>query len=438
MAISLVDTMLQTIGIRHFYERYRRQFIAASEPQGKEAAELAAQILPEWEVFEAMPVKEKRRFAEIFTEIIAASIKAGGQGDTLEKADSQKLQAALLKMQLSIKPKRAKIHFTPDNRPFRRLTDIVIGGGHYEVEIGKGLTSSFLLAWDTEKIGCTAAITEFEKLVYTAVASLWKAGNRYITPQMVVCQYTQSTKPQPEQVRQAKEAIERLSSIRCEIDCTEELKARAKRRGENADLSNGKLRYNLLYTTACSVTISGHEKNAYELLAEPILLKYAQISGQLLTWPANLYQIVHVTKDGEIEYFTDPETGEKKPHVYQKTERATLLVHFLLTRIAQMRRGQNNAIALYDYEKEGQIQKGLISRAGYPDKPTPRTALDVRRMVETILCSFKAKGHIRGFEWYKNGNTIAGVKIFTDEAQPPAIASKKEGKGKTARPENTR
>ena len=102
MAIPLEDAVYQAITTKHFYCRYRHQFLnnfipnyqkacVQEDPRNKELLDNLRDMFPEWEIFDTAPVYYKRAFAKAITQTIIVKLKEDLNADRLDKEDSKRL-----------------------------------------------------------------------------------------------------------------------------------------------------------------------------------------------------------------------------------------------------------------------------------------------------------------------------------------------------------
>ena len=123
-------------------------------------------------------------------------------------------------------------------------------------------------------------LTPFDKAVYDAICTLYKAGNTYITDRDVLAVMGASTKGAAEkQIEAIRESVEKMQSIRITIKSSEE---EARRYNAAALLD----RTGVILPLIVDTWIYKRQKvKGYKLLDEPLLLWYAEIKRQVLTKP---------------------------------------------------------------------------------------------------------------------------------------------------------
>lgn len=103
MAIPLEDAVYKAITTKHFYCRYRHQFIksllpefpnleeAKKDPNNREKIEGVESMFPEWEDFKPLPKWFKEGYARMFARVVEAKLKADLDPDRLDENDSKRL-----------------------------------------------------------------------------------------------------------------------------------------------------------------------------------------------------------------------------------------------------------------------------------------------------------------------------------------------------------
>lgn len=123
-------------------------------------------------------------------------------------------------------------------------------------------------------------ITSYDREVHDSIVSLYvDGGNQYITPLMIYRTMTGNPKakfsPNGKNLNDILESIERCSKTRVYIDATDEVKAK----GYN--IEQPILKENLIYTRSVSGIYNGEVSEWIEVLATPVLYKYANSKNQV-------------------------------------------------------------------------------------------------------------------------------------------------------------
>ncbi len=273
---------------------------------------------------------------------------------------------------------------------------------------------------DNLQIAGRQPFTEYDRCVYSAVVSLYVAGNRVVTCDMIWRAMTGKTEQEqatPAQQAAVTKSLDKMRFMRAVIDCSQEFKMRRISLDGN-NLNGGGYDDNLLHLSITWVkTATGKVIRAYEILSAPVLYKYSAAVKQLQTVDIKLLDVKKLDSKGK------PTT-----HSLEYTERRVVIKGYLLRRIEGMK-GNNSlnshCIALRDYDKGGQPHEGLYSIAGSPElsQPMPEDMTDVeknrrkdnarniRNDAEAMLKYWTATGYIKGYSIYKDKGVSAGFEI---------------------------
>lgn len=289
----------------------------------------------------------------------------------------------------------------------------------------KKVTATCVLSYEGEnvKISGRQPFTEYDRNVYNAVVSLYVAGNRVITSDMVwrtMTGKTEQEKPTPGQKAAVTKSIDKMRFMRAQIDCSDEFKMhRIELDGKPVDSAG--FDDNLLHLSVTWVRAGNNTIRAYEFPKEPrfapVLYQYSAAVNQVINVPIALLDVKKLDKHGK------PTTRS-----LEYTERRVILKGYLLRRIEGMK-GKNalksRNIAFMDYTKDGQTHEGLYTVAGYPElsQPMPEGLTEaekqkrkddaryIREDAAAILGYWTASGYIKGFSEYRGSRAVAGFEI---------------------------
>jgi len=246
------------------------------------------------------------------------------------------------------------------------------------------ITNVWLSEYDNDgKIKGLANISAYDKIVYNGVISLYKAGNGVITPAMVyraINGLTHTEYISPHAVEAVKESLDKMQRTFIKIEASPEVQAYKKK-------VSATIEGFLLQLVKITVSSGGQIIEAYELSREPILYSYAQISGQIASFPTIYLQTRRVSNTSTVIIIRD----------------------YLLRQLHSMKSKtfkRNNKIA-YDgiYDELG-LTRDTLTDAMYKKKTH-----EARARVEAILNDWKASALIKNWTRYKNGNTIKGITL---------------------------
>lgn len=174
------------------------------------------------------------------------------------------------------------------------------------------IVSRFLLNYDSADISLEGGkLTEYDRCIADSVTSLHIAGNKYITPFMVYKALTGNAETHTISeaiTNKISASLEKMRRIDVVIDCTDEVKI-SRRKG------SARLKGYLLPLSQAEVMIQGERRTVFEIIDTPILYKHAAQRKQVISVPTKLLQIDEAST----------------------TESRTVIVNYLLRRIAEMR-----------------------------------------------------------------------------------------------------
>ena len=231
----------------------------------------------------------------------------------------------------------------------------------------------------------------FDYAIYNGILSLVDAGNAVFTDAMAYramagMDDTQDISPTQEQ--QARESIARLMNTRARIDASEEIRAYRKS-AEEWIVSDY-----LLSAREHEVKINGVKAHAYEMaynkdgsIRPPILLEYAQLSGQVLRKPASVARLPINT-----------------------TKRAVILRDYLFREIGWMKKGNEGKAS----KRSDTISYSTIYQKVGIDLSKTTAKIEtsrIRTAAKAILTQWQAQNEIASFNEVKEGRQITGIKI---------------------------
>ena len=140
------------------------------------------------------------------------------------------------------------------------------------------------------KSGYDLKLTEFDRAVFGAIASLYKAGNRIMTIATIYRVMTGTQDSGYIGDSQRKQVMNSISKMRCiyvEVDCSEEAQ-----RIHKDDTLSVKYEAHFLETEILTVESGGSSSvKAYFIKDEPVLARYANYVNQVIQIPFNLLSV---------------------------------------------------------------------------------------------------------------------------------------------------
>ena len=292
------------------------------------------------------------------------------------------------------------------------------------------ITAYTVIDYEPEVAGITITdprMTEFERTVSNAVCSLWVAAERQGVEPVFTTDSIYRAMPgggevaSPQQRGAITKAVEKLRRIHMTIDATEELTNRHTVKQESPFTVFDEYYFQMIRAMR-SPRNSLREVAAYKLTAKPVMLKYAEITGQLITVPTKYLDIKKIDKNGIVSREPIAMTADRQA-----------ITSYMLRRIAIMKHDLEAARdKLKYYEKR---------RKAHPELDLPAKTLSAFRkqsntiLFETIfsvtdtqtgsrtqqqrdreLCYkvldfWKAMGFIKDYTQQSKGRKITGINI---------------------------
>lgn len=254
------------------------------------------------------------------------------------------------------------------------------------------------LSFDSENVKLAREITEYDRNVANAVASLYVAGKQIygeksdiiLTPEMIFRKMngiTDQIDPSEKSVNEISESMDRLMHTFVKIDYSNEAKHRR--------LLTDKDDYcviegALISATKIAAISGGVRKAAYEIHKAPLLYRYAStVNKQIITFDSKLLDVRKI------------ENGKPTSRIYN-TKQNTEIKSYIVRRIEIMKGAtdQSNRI-LYE-----SIQETIGKPA-----PSNQEKKRIRDYTEQVLLYQQSIGNIKGFHKFNKGRSIVGVEI---------------------------
>lgn len=291
----------------------------------------------------------------------------------------------------SISLKRPDSFVFGGSKIFHRLGDIASkGSGMVKTMTDKDTSKDVLVGvrlsyqGDGLTIQGKYELTGFDKEVHNTVTSLYAAGNTTFTAADVfrVMNGGKVRGVKKEQTDRIARSIDKMMFTRITIDLQDELKSR-KLTINDSRIVGGYVETQLLHAAVATFKAeNGKTVKAFNVKDEPILYTYNKAVRQLVTVP-----IGHLDTSGAIS----------------NTDQVIAIRGYLLYQIKQLKtKHRDNPRFLYET-----ICKE--SRVDYPEKKDDRKRL--RNQVKALLSVWENQGLIKGFEDYKEGRSVVGVRV---------------------------
>lgn len=267
-------------------------------------------------------------------------------------------------------------------------TSIEIDGQAQPVNINsrnkKEITTTIILNYDDDNLTLSNGKnwTAYDRAVHNAVISLWEAGNRAFTPEMVyraMNGLTGDEKISQTAVDKVEKSIDKSLSIKAKINCSEAVTAYKSK-------AKAVLQANLLEARKGILkTESGTKKTAYVFISEkfkPILYEYNQITKQIISVKPNLLQ----TKKA-----------------LNTTEETIVIREYLLRRIEEIKNPKTQI--------SNKIKFNSVIELLHIENLTKQKKSKIKDQIEKLLKHYVAINYIKGYAEYKAGRTIEGIEI---------------------------
>lgn len=267
-------------------------------------------------------------------------------------------------------------------------------------------------------VSLSSPITSYDACIMDAVYSLLRAGYHIFSPEMVlnVLDGYSGLDASKQRLDRVIESIERLSTIRVELDCRNEFTIRGIK-------SKFILRSYLLPIDDYTLQANNHVTiRAFKLIEKPVLYEYAEKIQQIDSYPVRLLADKPLTITDGTEKPKSDQKGEPRTR-RSLVDEDTVLRQCIMRRILAMKNENNHYSTVkiaYVYWKDG-IRKGLFAEVGvdldqYSNPRKKRTQL--HKKVTGFLDSLVEQDFIAGYAMYKKDSAakqrepVAGVKIF--------------------------
>lgn len=361
-----------------------------------------------------------------------------------ERKETAEAAAEVLKALPRLQSIAPKKHTIPNNALANSLQHGVIGSGENartgDLTVGhkgKQEITTLVSVNYTPETGVTIQstnYTEFDRQVQNAVVSLWLYGDEshIITPAMVARAMTgknDSSTPSAQFLGAITKSIEKQCRIDAEIDATEEITSYLKSKGKPVPAGTTFHWRDFLLSVRMLDVKNGKQKvTAYFIKDAPILLQYAELTGQLLTVKASLLDVKEI----------DKLTGKASTVSINNTDGRIAIKGYLLRRVEVMKhdrkaaaealrkyndRRKHNAELpakrLEDFTKQQPVIlfESVFTETGISTTDRKQT-MKYREYAFAVLDYWKAEGYIDGYHQQKKtgkGNPITGIIIDFDE-----------------------
>lgn len=324
---------------------------------------------------------------------------------------ADKEQSGLQKLE-SIRPRRYIMPNNPiANSLTGRISEItgevvpIIGAGAFDLPVmnsGKPgeVTAYTIVSYDQNK-GVTMTgrtFTEYDRCVMNSVISLWEAGNKVITAEMIYRAMNDNRKSEyikPPRLASISKSLDKMRHIHVYADLSEEMRKRKITTPDGEPITEFIIDNFLMILDRVQLTAGGKKKTGYKIVQEPIMLQYSKATGQLLTVRSELLAIQE-TQNGKT-------TGATIP----TTENRQTIKEYLLQRIEVMKHDRKNKHAI----QSNRILFDTLYRETGTDTTQRQYTANAREYAFQVLDYWAAIGYINGYSKVNEGRKIKGIDI---------------------------
>jgi len=293
----------------------------------------------------------------------------------------------------------------------------------------KEITSYTMISYDPGETGITvknANLTEYERQVSDAVISLWIEADRKKAPPYFTAETIfkampgGSDQPSAQQKGAITKALDKFSRLRITVDATEEARARG--------WINDKARYEfsepyLAYRLHTVRVKNGATVQAYQILSQPVMLTYCQMTKQILTVPAK-YIAVEKVKSGRPSGELIPMTATRQAMTGYIVRRIKIIKYNIekaqeKKRSYDIRRSRHPELQLPQRTVDSFRETGdnntisfatMFELCGIATQDRDR-AMENRKFCFDVLDYQIAVGNISGYKKKTAGRSITGIEI---------------------------
>lgn len=234
------------------------------------------------------------------------------------------------------------------------------------------------LIFNEEDINLPKNFTSYDREILNAVCSLFEVGNTFIWAEQIYRTMTGQTKTERVSKKSIKNVVTSLEKMRRSI-ITIEFEQQAKLY-KHQNIKEFKISDNILHMKGYSALINGTKIIGYKILEKPILYRYSQQIGQIISIPIKLL-------------------NTKK--AVSNTNDNIVLRAYMIRRIELIKYSKvTNKISYKKAFKECQIKND--------DRTTKMRKIT---SIKKILNLWIEEKYIKSYKEYKDNNTNAGIEI---------------------------
>ena len=351
-------------------------------------------------------------------------LKAEQQQTELQPAFPAEIEEAINKI-------NPQSHLMPNTKLMNKMReDGIINTGAFDLDVfkkGKGqeITTYTIINYTPEESGITITdpkLSEYERQVSDAILSIWDEASKQGVEPVFITDTVYSAMPGGGDTASAQQrgaitrAIEKFRRIHMTIDATEELR----RRGAIGSDENMVFDEFYFQMTRAKRT-SKHSKQpvmAYQLTGKPVMLKYAELTKQILSVPSKYLKIRKVSG------------GVVTPVLITMNAERQSMVGYMMRRIAVMKHDNEaakNKKASYERKRKKEPELKPKPLADFREqsnvilfetifkesgiKAERQQKERHRKFCASVLDYWTATGFISGYEMQSKGKKITGISI---------------------------
>lgn len=240
----------------------------------------------------------------------------------------------------------------------------------------------FTLSYDLENKINGAPLTAYDRQIYSAICSIYAAGNSLFTPAIVLNCLNGGTNTNPSRasIENVRSSIEKLAAKRITIDAKEQARAKFKDKNIEECTFTGFL----LPVESLRIKAGGIITDGYRIIQEPQLMAYSKHIKQLTTVNINILD----TSD-ELKNTTEVQ-----------------IIRGILIEWIEILKNSKNSMKNNKLSYETIYEKAEIIISSRQVEHKKRT------IIKKILQSLKNKAYITDFNEYQKAGKAQGIEIF--------------------------
>lgn len=269
-------------------------------------------------------------------------------------------------------------------------------------------------------------LTEYERNVSNAIISLWVESEKLEVEPVFTTDTIYRAMPgggetaSPQQKGAITKAFEKFRRIKMTIDATDELRKRgAIKSSETFRLDDYYFNVRRAQRTSKH---GGQSVTAYQMLGKPVILQYAEMTGQILSVPAKHLTIRKIDKGGRISTELVTMNADRQAITGYMMRRIAVMKHDLdaardRLKSYERKRKQNpeqelpeKPLAAFRQQSNTILFDSLFAQVGISTTDRKQLML-YRNFCYEVLEYWKATGFVKGYAEQSKGRKITGIAI---------------------------